>query len=149
MIEKTLAKIMLIGFGAASLYVAARAVKNSIDYPIQQNPSTEYSFMDGGVKGRGSTYVADGQSLPIVSGDFDGDGLVDILLVDNKGDMHIHKNLGGGEFKDCGIIGTIDQYDGQVPYLTVDDFNNDGKLDVATVNKHGNIKIYENRTIPK
>ncbi|MBR9705174.1 VCBS repeat-containing protein [Candidatus Pacearchaeota archaeon] len=155
-IKKTLTGIVLAGALALGISGCGKDAENGYGKDAEkntQNPSTEYSFADTGVKGEGLIHTTIGQSLPIASGDFDGDGLNDIVIVDNTGSIHIHKNLGDGRFRDSGVVGTIEHYigsgqvgSGQLPYLTVNDFNNDGKPDIATVDRNGFVKVYENRT---
>ena len=96
-IKKTLTGIVLAGtlaFGISGCGTSPeKDAEGYTQIPIKQNPSAEYSFVDSGVKGEGLAYTGSGQSLPIASGDFDGDGLNDITIVDRTGSIHIHKNF--------------------------------------------------------
>ncbi|MBN8707386.1 MAG: VCBS repeat-containing protein, partial [Bacteroidetes bacterium] len=79
-------------------------------------------------------------------GDFDGDGLNDVINYDSNPSLNLHRNLGldvetGDWVFDSGnSLGFIASYNGAVEAA---DFNNDGRLDVAISNDDG-ISIYRN-----
>ncbi|MBY0229394.1 MAG: VCBS repeat-containing protein, partial [Gemmataceae bacterium] len=75
--------------------------------------------------------------------DFDGDGLMDLYLLQGAGPKgaraKLYKNLGGGRFKDVSAGSGLD-IDGYCQGVAVGDINNDGLPDVA-VSLYGGIKL--------
>ncbi|MDO8556289.1 MAG: VCBS repeat-containing protein [Nanoarchaeota archaeon] len=111
--------------------------------------TTQFSFTDEGTKGYGVKSGTSVQYLPIAAGDFDLDGLVDVVILDKLGNIHIHKNLGNENFKDVGVVGTVavNADNLSLPSLAVADFNKDSQLDIAAVNMNGEIRIFYNKTV--
>lgn len=73
--------------------------------------------------------------IPIASGDFDGDGKVDVVKVNGsvtsgKGaDVYLNSSSGNGNFSFGSAYNLSSSND--VGSVVVEDFNNDGKLDIA------------------
>lgn len=73
------------------------------------------------------------------SGDFNNDGILDILTIKNALDMlhktslHVYLGLGAGVFSTTPVTSDLAPYNNFVNDLTLGDFNNDDKLDVAVV----------------
>jgi hypothetical protein len=68
----------------------------------------------------------------IVAGDFDGDGILDLVTI-NTSTLSFYKGLGGGNYANP-VNQSITPNLGQV---TAADFNRDGKLDLAVVTNSG------------
>lgn len=79
-------------------------------------------------------------------GDFDGDGLNDVLNYDSNPSLNLYRNLGLNEetgdwlFDSGNSVGYPESYNGTVEAA---DFNNDGRLDFAVVNDDG-VHFYSN-----
>jgi FG-GAP-like repeat/FG-GAP repeat len=68
----------------------------------------------------------DTTTASIANGDFDGDGILDLVTINHQ-TLSFYKGLGGGKFANP-VNQSVPQGLGQV---TVADFNGDGKLDLA------------------
>jgi hypothetical protein len=66
----------------------------------------------------------------IATGDFNGDGNVDVVTLDSPGSIGLSIFLGNGD----GTFGFPSNYDVYAASLVVGDFNHDGKLDLALNN---------------
>jgi hypothetical protein len=86
----------------------------------------------------GTSYPAgtDKYALSIVSGDFNGDGIVDFCGLTDSG-VWVYIGTGGGAFSS----GTLYRISGAnyLAGLATADFNGDGKLDFAAVVQNGNV----------
>jgi len=82
----------------------------------------------------GGTYYG----LGIVTGDFDGDGRVDILVANDSTPNHFYRNLGDGKFSDDALIaGFAYSNDGREQAgmgIDAADIDSDGDLDVFVTN---------------
>ena len=80
---------------------------------------------------------------PMFAGDFDGDGLVDLMQVDNNGYINIARNSGFSGYpkalswETTGVAGITDYR-----RLRVADFNADGVSDIAMLKSDGKIKVW-------
>jgi hypothetical protein len=82
-----------------------------------------------------SDIIAGQQPERVVTGDFNGDGILDLAAVDSPNNkVLIFMGNGNGTFQNPYTYAT----GGAPSNLVVSDFNNDGKLDLATVNNSGN-----------
>ena len=86
------------------------------------------------IAGKGSTssnQVASVQPVAMVTGDMNGDGLLDLITTNNEGSISILIGDGTGKFNSQSTIG-----DSAGPAETVAaDMNGDGRLDLATADK--------------
>jgi hypothetical protein len=73
--------------------------------------------------------------------DFDGDGFLDLLVVDRAGYIGVLFGTGGGKFGPSSVIG-MSKLDG---YPVIGDFNEDGLLDVAVHEASGGVLVAINR----
>jgi hypothetical protein len=78
------------------------------------------------------TYPLGGGNKPtaIAVGDLTGDGLLDLALVGNSGNVEIFANAGGGTFASAGTYPVGDRPEG----LAIGDLNGDGHPDLAVSN---------------
>jgi hypothetical protein len=81
-------------------------------------------------------YPADSYPQAVVTGDFNGDGKLDLATAGNNGSVSVLLGNGDGTFQNAMTspagYGTLS--------LAVGDFNKDGKLDVATAN-YSNVQV--------
>jgi len=66
----------------------------------------------------------------VAGGDFDNDGKADVAVTDVSGVIHVYKSLGGASGFVPATPATIPSIAG-VSNMTANDFNNDGKIDLA------------------
>lgn len=82
-----------------------------------------------------SAFVTSGSNI---SGDFNGDGLTDVMIWDlpsNPGKFTLHRCTGNGAFAAAVATTITGGFDGTTPnYQNVIDFNGDGKTDIFTWN---------------
>jgi hypothetical protein len=80
----------------------------------------------------------------VASGDFDGDGDIDLLLVaEHSNDAHLYYGNGRGDFNHPQLFVT----GGYPDSIAVADFNKDGRLDFVVGAVYGNlVSVYLNRT---
>ncbi len=83
-----------------------------------------------------ATEIASGASTSysIVSGDFNNDGVPDLVTC-NGPTISFYKGLGGGKF--ASPVNTTVPNSGSIYYCVAADFNRDGKLDIAGVGYFG------------
>jgi hypothetical protein len=82
-----------------------------------------------------SDIVVGRQPERVVTGDFNGDGILDLAAADSpNNEILVFLGNGNGTFQSPSTYAT----GGTPSNLVVSDFNNDGKLDLATVNNSGN-----------
>ena len=83
-------------------------------------------------------------------GDFDADGLADVITGGAEG-IGVYQNLGGGKFAETlGVSGEI-SYKGQplASWIGVGDFNNDARQDVFITYSQGMALLYFNRVLKR
>ena len=98
------------------------------------------TFTDIGIEA-GVAYSADGKpqaGMGVSAGDYDGDGLLDIVKTNFAGDTSsLYRNMGDDFFEDQTLqagLGRVTRFLGWgVSFI---DFNNDGHLDILTANGH-------------
>ena len=86
-------------------------------YPFP-GPSKEYVAGDG-----------------VLTADFNGDGVLDLLTIDQYGDINVLLGKGDGTFKTPSLPVASYGIDGY-PFIAVSDFNGDGKTDIAFATKN-------------
>jgi hypothetical protein len=86
---------------------------------------------------------APARTIPVF-GDFDGDGLPDLLLV-QEGRMKLFRNAGDGRFVDItASTGDLAKFDGQATSAVFADFDNSSRLDLLIGCVHGPNRYYRN-----
>ena len=81
----------------------------------------------------------------VETGDFDGNGLLDLIVAGYSG-FHIFLNRGGGVFTDQNKTGEPDRFASSgASGVAVGDLNNDGRQDFALLYKGGTPQAYFNR----
>jgi hypothetical protein len=83
-----------------------------------------------------TTYSGEG-GVSIVTGDFNGDGILDLLFYGDQAPISIAFGKGDGTFRTPVNIATWDGGCALGPYLLVSDFNGDGNLDIAYCTRTG------------
>ncbi len=86
---------------------------------------------------RGASYHVPGNPRALVTTDIDGDGLVDIVVIDNQGLTVLH-NEAGGTFSQK----TVPMPLGNVSRLAVADLDGDGRADLVTANFTSMVTIH-------
>ncbi|MEZ0070520.1 hypothetical protein ABIA32_006573, partial [Streptacidiphilus sp. MAP12-20] len=81
----------------------------------------------------------------LVSGDFLGDGHIDIAGIDANNNLKLYTNDGTGHLSDSGIymLGTTGLWAG-FKQITAGDFLGDGHIDIAGIDANNNLKLYTN-----
>lgn len=88
------------------------------------SPNTVFLNLGDGTFVAGPT-LGDGESRSVVTGDFDGDLLADIVFANSDGASLAYRNLGGGSF-----AAPVQVFDDPVASVRAADFNGDGLLDL-------------------
>lgn len=89
----------------------------------------------------------DDSALPLLAGDFNGDGALDLVLETGEGIGFLPGN-GRGDFGDIVMLGGFDKQEGRVgspgnTFVFAGDFNGDGRLDLTVANEVS-IRIFIN-----
>ena len=133
----------LVAFAVIGAYTVTGATN------ITAHPMSRYSFRKDEIKGQQQVgpIVAPHRFLSMASGDFNGDGLDDLVVINtHDGSISILQNMGRGSFEAAATIGKIGPNSG-VPYpIAVGDFYGDGRQHIAVVDKEGKIIVYFNKT---
>ena len=131
------------GLGASALAVGDFNADAKLDVAVVGFRSGDVSVMLGDglgglVLGAGSPFVTGGSHPgPAATGDFNGDGKLDVAVANESGNVSIMGGDGAGALTRIGASPF-----GLAPAaLGAGDFNGDGKLDVAVANKTGAITI--------
>lgn len=71
----------------------------------------------------------------IVAGDFDGDGIPDLIVGDDNGALTLFRGDGTGNFARAGDVARLDS----VSSIAVADFDRDGRADIAVSDSRGGV----------
>jgi enediyne biosynthesis protein E4 len=128
------------GDGYADIYVVNQGHPNKL-YINNKNETFRDVTAAAGV---GFT----GQGLQAVAADYDGDGDIDILLVNEAGPVVLYRNQGNLKFQSvAGAAGIAGPRNVQSASFT--DINNDGYQDLIIVQKTGGNLIFKNNGVGK
>ncbi len=120
--------------GSGSLdMVVGNATANKL-YVFLNNGSGSFTVANG------SPIALSSDSYMVAAGDFRGNGIMDLVVVDNGGNtLEVLLGNGNGTFQSpASITGTASG----AKFVTVGDYNGDGELDFATCDAAGTIGIY-------
>lgn len=121
---------------ADSLPPDANPDDNQIDLLLQATNFREQAFAAG--------FVEEEPGGAVAPGDFNGDGYIDLYLVNNSRPNLLYINQGDGTFRD-GTAAAGVGYSGLGSGATVADFNQDGALDLYLLNLNEDNVYYQNR----
>lgn len=94
---------------------------------------------DGSFRPVSSSAVLGRAPRAIVAGDFDGDGIPDLMVGDEDGTLTLFRGDGTGSFARAGDIAQLDS----VVSIAVADFNQDGRADIAVSDwRGGSVTIF-------
>jgi hypothetical protein len=94
---------------------------------------------DGSFRPVSSSTVLGRAPRAIVAGDFDGDGIPDLMVGDEDGTLTLFRGDGTGTFARAGDIAQLDS----VVSIAVADFNQDGRADIAVSDwRGGSVTIF-------
>ena len=93
--------------------------------------------MAGGAFLSGSEPGAGPDPVSVAVGDFNGDGIADLAVANNGGDIAILLGNGDGTFR----LSETKPAGNNPQSVVVGDFNGDGKADIAVANQGGNVSI--------
>jgi hypothetical protein len=90
--------------------------------------------------------VADtGDHECVTLGDLDGDGDLDIYILDKKGgDNKLFRNNGGLKFEDVAEDSNVQDFSGKGHGVAFGDLDNDGDLDIYVANNEGHNRLFRN-----
>ncbi len=128
----------LDGDGRVDLYVANDTTANFLFRNIGGLRFEEVGISSGVAASGAGGFQA---GMGIACGDLDGDGLPDLAVTNFFGEATtFYRNLGGGFFSDqSDAVGLTAASRSLLGFgITLSDFNNDGRLDLATANGHVN-----------
>ena len=92
-----------------------------------------------------SDIIANGENtLDQIFGDFDDDGDVDMVVLNEKSPMVYYDNLRQGYFNDLTKRSGL-EHNGNPSSITTADYNNDGHLDIYICDLKGNHSLYKNK----
>ncbi len=135
------------GFAAAKAYPIGAFSVAVADFNGDGNPDIAVAAGASGVGvslnqgngqfGAASSYLTGSQTLSVAAGDFNGDGKPDLAAITADGMVHLFLNQGSGTFAGQLILSAGGA--GATPtFVTVGDFNGDGKPDLAIANAGNN-----------
>src|ERR1035438_6522134 len=88
----------------------------------------------------GSPFAAGGYPYAMATGDFNGDGILDLATVISSGEITLLLGNGAGTFK-LPSVTTVSSKTVISVALAVGDFNGDSIQDIATANSDGTISV--------
>jgi len=122
-------------------------------YDLPTSSTLYHNNRDGtftDVSERAGVSQAVGNGLGVVTGDFDGDGRIDIFVANDSTPNHLWLNQGNGQFREAALLrGCALDEDGRPKAgmgVHAADVDDDGRLDVLVVNLDGESdSFYRNR----
>jgi tetratricopeptide (TPR) repeat protein len=143
--EITLRRVDLLNTGKAEVYAVPAPYTNAAFLDFDLDGDLDVYLPGGGKPDKLLRNNLDGtwtdvtvatgdpgfQSKKAIPGDFDRDGDVDLLVIDQKGDLAIRSNLRQGRFQTI-PLGVSDVLD-----VATEDLNSDGALDIVVATSHG------------
>ncbi|MFD9633137.1 FG-GAP-like repeat-containing protein [Streptomyces violascens] len=87
----------------------------------------------------GSTW---GSVKLLPGGDFDGDGIADLMAVWSDGTLHFYKGKGDGQFADGKAVSVGGSTWGSIKHMTAGDYTGDGIADLMAIWGDGTLHVY-------